>query len=625
MRIGELCHTWRNYLAIGALGPDLFYLLPDYKDPVGSPLLHLVSWVLDTWESIDSTFLEPIEDWLGPTGANNSDLLNTLTGGLSNQLAAAMDEFSAALTTAIIGLLARLHDLFGLLTSGQSQGVSESAFYWSDMLHYRRTYDVPRVLYDDARAMGLAATTDEVRINAQTLQAFAVGWMSHCATDVTGHAFTNAKSGGPFRLHWQRHHLVENHFDAQAYRTGRGGQARYTTVGTSALHYRITFCERPAAAAPSRYVGRRDCPMFDYFGAFPSYPVGTTAADALARHRQFDTDTYAMPKHLTEAIKTTLRKVYKDTPPDITPEVLNTTDPAFGDDGRPNELSMAEMWEIAFRYLRHMGSSGFAVALPPPPGPFEEHPFPTPPGPGSSDPSQGTVIDDDDEFTILDLLLALIAFLEYVAQVITWLATLPLAALDPATFPVRTALYYGVVVPAHDLLIASRRILVMAGFLVPEPEEIDAGMTTLGQASTFARASLRADLADPAGFAASRPGSTEPAAAPRRPRSSTRIRRTPATPRATPLGSPTSSRPASPPRRTCRARGSRTPTASGSPRGATRTPTSPATRSAGRGTSRTSAPSCRASGPTRCSPAGTRTSPRRASTRRPSTRTPPRP
>ena len=34
---------------------------------------------------------------------------------------------------------------------------------------------------------------------------------------MTGHPFTNAKSGGPFRLHGVRHHLVENHFDAAAY------------------------------------------------------------------------------------------------------------------------------------------------------------------------------------------------------------------------------------------------------------------------------------------------------------------------------------------------------------------------------------------------------------------------
>jgi hypothetical protein len=30
-RLGDLAHKWRNYYAIGALGPDLFYLLPDYK------------------------------------------------------------------------------------------------------------------------------------------------------------------------------------------------------------------------------------------------------------------------------------------------------------------------------------------------------------------------------------------------------------------------------------------------------------------------------------------------------------------------------------------------------------------------------------------------------------------
>src|SRR5947209_15501047 len=40
--------------------------------------------------------------------------------------------------------------------------------------------------------------------------AFALGWMSHLATDVAGHCFVNEKCGGPYRLHWQRHHLIEN-------------------------------------------------------------------------------------------------------------------------------------------------------------------------------------------------------------------------------------------------------------------------------------------------------------------------------------------------------------------------------------------------------------------------------
>jgi hypothetical protein len=30
-QLGEIAHTWRNYLAVGALGPDLFFLLPDFK------------------------------------------------------------------------------------------------------------------------------------------------------------------------------------------------------------------------------------------------------------------------------------------------------------------------------------------------------------------------------------------------------------------------------------------------------------------------------------------------------------------------------------------------------------------------------------------------------------------
>ena len=30
--LGEICHAWRNYLALGSLGPDLFYMLPDFAN-----------------------------------------------------------------------------------------------------------------------------------------------------------------------------------------------------------------------------------------------------------------------------------------------------------------------------------------------------------------------------------------------------------------------------------------------------------------------------------------------------------------------------------------------------------------------------------------------------------------
>ena len=39
-------HDHRNYLAAGALGPDLFFLLPDFKGDLGTTLLKLVRFAL---------------------------------------------------------------------------------------------------------------------------------------------------------------------------------------------------------------------------------------------------------------------------------------------------------------------------------------------------------------------------------------------------------------------------------------------------------------------------------------------------------------------------------------------------------------------------------------------------
>jgi len=102
------------------------------------------------------------------------------------------------------------------------QAYGDSAFFWSDMFHYRRTFEFARALYANA--------------TSPQLRAFSLGWMSHCATDVTGHSFVNSKAGGPYRLHWQRHHLVENHMDALVYDSQHGGNEPYGEMDTSALH-----------------------------------------------------------------------------------------------------------------------------------------------------------------------------------------------------------------------------------------------------------------------------------------------------------------------------------------------------------------------------------------------------
>src|SRR2546430_63983 len=86
-------------------------------------------------------------------------------------------------------------------------------FFWSDMLHYRKTYEFAQRLWTNA--------------DTPQKQAFALGWICHCATDVTGHSFVNSKCGGPYRTHWQRHHLIENHMDCSAYDSQHGSVEPY--------------------------------------------------------------------------------------------------------------------------------------------------------------------------------------------------------------------------------------------------------------------------------------------------------------------------------------------------------------------------------------------------------------
>jgi hypothetical protein len=46
------------------------------------------------------------------------------------------------------------------------------------------------------------------------VRAFAFGYITHYVADVVGHPFVNQVVGSPWRMYWQRHHLVENFIDA---------------------------------------------------------------------------------------------------------------------------------------------------------------------------------------------------------------------------------------------------------------------------------------------------------------------------------------------------------------------------------------------------------------------------
>ena len=514
--IGEICHTWRNYLALGSIGPDLFYMLPDYAKRTdssidGPAIRNTLQWVLSTWYTLDEEIVSRLE-YLSPIGTDLSQIGDQIAGGLPNAIGDALTNLAKGVNEAVKGLVADMGDWFGVLSSGPPQAYPNSAFYWADIFHYRRTYQFPFVLFRQAHEALDSATTDSDRFDAQTRLAFAVGWLTHCGTDVTGHPLTNAKSGGPFRDHWQRHHLVELHFDSQNY-SARNSGPNYGEIGTSAMHFWVAFRARDDGP----YAGRIDAPAYDYFTGFPSYDDSDGPTPAAERHALFDLDTGDLPGHLVDALLAAMTTVYP-----VDGAKILTQDPAFSAadasgqaDGRPNSEAMAQMWEIVYRYMKLTGSDGLAPRRPSPPDWITDHDFPRPPGSVygvDDDPARGADVDGDHDFTWLDLVLAILAWTIYVIEIVVYLITfLPSLAVDLLTKWFRNMLY-DVQVGVWNLYILSRRLLVMSGFLIPKPEELDLSLTTLG----IGRGDfdIRKALDDPLGDGFDIPSITEPSGRP---------------------------------------------------------------------------------------------------------------
>lgn len=82
-------------------------------------------------------------------------------------------------------------------------------WWWVDLLHYRRTGQfAERLLQNAAQMTGR---------DKDLLEAYALGYWTHVAGDVTGHAYVNTMVGGPYRNHVLRHLVMENVADAWAW------------------------------------------------------------------------------------------------------------------------------------------------------------------------------------------------------------------------------------------------------------------------------------------------------------------------------------------------------------------------------------------------------------------------
>ena len=173
----------------------------------------------------------------GADGNDAANLENALTGGLKDTIETIVAEASSLLHDFILNLI---------LSSMTSSG----CFQWpaggirrADVLLERH---VPLSRDQPVRSRALATRqqpSDDSKPDRITAASRLSRWAGclHIATDVTGHAFVNQKVGGPYRVHWQRHHLVENHLDSQVYSAEHGAQPIYDQMANAALHLWIAF------------------------------------------------------------------------------------------------------------------------------------------------------------------------------------------------------------------------------------------------------------------------------------------------------------------------------------------------------------------------------------------------
>ena len=501
----EAAHQHRNYFAAGVYGPDLFFLLPDFMGDTGKMLSAIVDFGLTTWKKVDEEFISHWEKWVSPVLDETNTLASGISGGMLGEVSQALSAFSDSFKYLALDFATQMEDLVGMLTSGVQTGYEDSSFFWSDMFHYRRTYQFARALYRNAMLADENKPVGEPsRVPKQ--QAFALGWMSHCATDVVGHPYVNSKCGGPYRTHWQRHHLIENHMDAFVYGQQQGQpNTAYNSLATSALHFTLAF-------SPGGAGGSDDAPLYDYFPSsfsFPPYPEGETDAEKAARKNTFDQSTEPLPEHICELILKTMQDVFTTENDSKGPQVLRW-DPGkhVGDGGRPTAKMLQDMYQLVFDYIKFSSSSGLSPRAPRLPEVITDHSLPMPPG--MPDDSAGADPNESQDLNLLDILLAALAYGVWLADVIVWAVTLPAAVVaDLATWPLRELLYQILVIPAWNLYKLARLPLVLEGFLTPGPDEVSRHLVVLGESEKGPLIQLRADLDDPSGFAPMQ-GPTEP-------------------------------------------------------------------------------------------------------------------
>lgn len=228
--IKNLLQQHRGAALLGAVGPDLLFFSPEYGAfNFFVQLAHNLKGVKEAFGKVVRTIedvIEPIEEAIEELAEPIDEAVETVekllpmecASGLVGEVKSAASTFEKSIhEVLLVGLDEGIdmvsdaadlpefsHRLFDeLFTPKHQQGRREWDWYWFDMLHYRNT--------------GLFAKNLVKLATSDIQKAYALGYLTHVATDTVGHAFVNRIVCGPYRLHPQRHVVIENFMDSYQY------------------------------------------------------------------------------------------------------------------------------------------------------------------------------------------------------------------------------------------------------------------------------------------------------------------------------------------------------------------------------------------------------------------------
>lgn len=182
-----------RFAQLGAVGPDIFYAMADY----GGDLQDLENFLV----KVAGTF-QCVGELMGEVSDYIDGVLSNITQGVSDSIQQTSGLISATITEGLEALVVSAGlNLWPVFEPARQKDNDRTKWFWADYLHYIRSGQFATNL--------LALSKGDAN-----LEAYANGYLTHYVTDVVGHPYVNQVVGAPWRLYWQRHHLVENFIDA---------------------------------------------------------------------------------------------------------------------------------------------------------------------------------------------------------------------------------------------------------------------------------------------------------------------------------------------------------------------------------------------------------------------------